>query len=195
MEIKKVQLTTAKIANTYANGRLDFEPFFKYLESFIENGTSSDDMIPLFALERIKEIEHLNGKLCKHNLNAYKDILQLIYSLSVSLIDTAPKRYWALTTALAEEAFYGTEAFFDLASHQLVEQEIQGKMRTGSLLTNQEKLFYTLIFERLYGFSSNENSSIVYHQLNDQGEIVDYYDLDIDFKFVEIKAKKNTACA
>ncbi|QRY58548.1 GAF domain-containing protein [Sphingobacterium siyangense] len=190
MEIKKVQLTTAKMANTYANGRLDFEPFFKYLESFIENGTSSDDMIPLFALERIKEIEHLNGKLCKHNLNAYKDILQLIYSLSVSLIDTAPKRYWALTTALAEEAFYGTEAFFDLANHQLVEQEIQGKMRTGSLLTNQEKLFYTLIFERLYGFSSNENSSIVYHQLNDQGEILDYYDLDIDFKFVEIKAKK-----
>ncbi|MGJ1536231.1 GAF domain-containing protein [Sphingobacterium multivorum] len=190
MEIKKVQLTTAKMANRYANGRLDFEPFFKYLESFIENGTSSDDMIPLFALERIKEIEHLNGKLCKHNLNAYKDILQLIYSLSVSLVDTAPKRYWALTTALAEEAFYGTEAFFNLTSHQLVEQEIQGKMRTGSLLTNQEKLFYTLIFERLYGFSSNENSSIVYHQLNDQGEIVDYYDLDIDFKFVEIKAKK-----
>jgi len=141
MEIKKVQLTTAKMANTYANGRLDFEPFFKYLESFIENGTSSDDMIPLFALERIKEIEHLNGKLCKHNLNAYKDILQLIYSLSVSLIDTAPKRYWALTTALAEEAFYGTEAFFDLANLQLVEQEIQGKLRTGSLLTNQEKLF------------------------------------------------------
>jgi hypothetical protein len=122
MEIKKVQLTTAKMANTYANGGLDFEPFFKYLESFIENGTSSDDMIPLFALERIKEIEHLNGKLCKHNLNAYKDILQLIYSLSVSLIDTTPKRYWALTTALAEEAFYGTEAFFDLANHQLVEK-------------------------------------------------------------------------
>lgn len=190
MEIKKVQLTTAKNANTYTNGRLDFEPFFKYLESFIENGTSSDEMIPLFALERIKEIEHLNGKLCKQNLNAYKDILQLIYSLSVSLIDTAPKRYWALTTALAEEAFYGTEAFFDLSSHQLVEQEMQGKMRAGSLLTNREKLFYTLIFDRLYGFSPNENSSIVYHHLNDQGEIIDYYDLDIDFKFVEIKAKK-----
>ncbi len=190
MEIKKVQLTTAKNANTYTNGRLDFEPFFKYLESFIENGTSSDEMIPLFALERIKELEHLNGKLCKQNLNAYKDILQLIYSLSVSLLDTAPKRYWALTTALAEEAFYGTEAFFDLSSHQLVEQEMQGKMRAGSLLTNQEKLFYTLIFDRLYGFSPNENSSIVYHHLNDQGEIIDYYDLDIDFKFVEIKAKK-----
>jgi hypothetical protein len=190
MEIKKVKLTTAKTADTYENGRLDFEPFFRYLESFIENGTSSDEMIPLFALERIKEIEHISGKLCKHNLNAYKDILQLIYSLSVSLIDTAPKRYWALTTALAEEAFYGTEAFFDLSGHQLVEQEIQGKMRAGSLLTNQEKLFYTLIFERLYGFSSNENSSIVYHHLNDQGEIIDYYDLDIDFKFVEIKAKK-----
>jgi len=109
MEIKKVQLSTTKSANTYTKNRLDFEPFFKYLESFIENGTPSDDMIPLFALERIKEIEHVNGKLCKHNLNAYKDILQLIYSLSVSLIDTDPKKYWALTTPLAEEAFYGTE--------------------------------------------------------------------------------------
>ncbi|WP_312340131.1 GAF domain-containing protein [Sphingobacterium sp.] len=190
MEIKKVQLSTAKSANTYTKNRLDFEPFFKYLESFIENGTPSDDMIPLFALERIKEIEYVSGKLCKHNLNAYKDILQLIYSLSVSLIDTDPKRYWALTTPLAEESFYGTEAFFDLCSQQLVEQDLQGKMRAGSLLTNQEKLFYTLIFERLYGFSSNEQISIVYHHLNDQGNIIDYYDLDIDFKFVEIKAKK-----
>lgn len=190
MEIKKVQLSTAKSDNTYTNNKLDFEPFFKYLESFIENGVPSDDMIPVFALERIKEIERVNGKLCNHNLSAYKDILQLIYSLSVSLIDTDPKRYWALTTPLAEEAFYGTEAFFDLCGAQLAEQEIQGKMRSGSLLTNQEKLCYNLIFERFYGFSSNEHISIVYHQLNDQGEIIDYYDLDIDCKFVEIKAKK-----
>ena len=190
MEIKKVQLSTAKSDNTYTNNKLDFEPFFKYLESFIENGVPSDDMIPVFALERIKEIERVNGKLCNHNLSAYKDILQLIYSLSVSLIDTDPKRYWALTTPLAEEAFYGTEAFFDLCGAQLAEQEIQGKMRAGSLLTNQEKLCYNLIFERFYGFSSNEHISIVYHQLNDQGEIIDYYDLDIDCKFVEIKAKK-----
>ena len=189
MEIKKVQLTTAKSATTYTSNKLDFEPFFKYLESFVENGTSSDDMIPLFALERIKEIEHINGKLCKHNLHAYKDILQLIYSLSVSLIDTAPKRYWALTTPLAEEAFYGTEAFFDICDARLVAQDVEGKMRAGNLLTNQEKLFYILIFERLYGFSSNERVSIVYHHLNDQDEIIDYYDLDIDFKFVEIKAK------
>jgi len=190
MEIKKVQLSTAKSDNTYTNNKLDFEPFFKYLESFIENGIPSDDMIPVFALERIKEIERVNGKICNHNLSAYKDILQLIYSLSVSLIDTDPKRYWALTTPLAEEAFYGTEAFFDLCGAQLAEQEIQGKMRAGSLLTNQEKLCYNLIFERFYGFSSNEHISIVYHQLNDQGEIIDYYDLDIDCKFVEIKAKK-----
>jgi hypothetical protein len=190
MEIKKVQLSTVKSDNTYTNNKLDFEPFFKYLESFIENGVPSDDMIPVFALERIKEIERFNGKLCNHNLSAYKDILQLIYSLSVSLIDTDPKRYWALTTPLAEEAFYGTEAFFDLCGAQLAEQEIQGKMRAGSLLTNQEKLCYNLIFERFYGFSSNEHISIVYHQLNDQGEIIDYYDLDIDCKFVEIKAKK-----
>ncbi len=190
MEIKKVQLSTVKSDNTYTNNKLDFEPFFKYLESFIENGVPSDDMIPVFALERIKEIERVNGKLCNHNLSAYKDILQLIYSLSVSLIDTDPKRYWALTTPLAEEAFYGTEAFFDLCGAQLAEQEIQGKMRAGSLLTNQEKLCYNLIFERFYGFSSNEHISIVYHQLNDQGEIIDYYDLDIDCKFVEIKAKK-----
>ncbi|WP_312789695.1 GAF domain-containing protein [Sphingobacterium sp.] len=190
MEIKKVQLSTAKSDNTYTNNKLDFEPFFKYLESFLENGIPSDDMIPVFALERIKEIERVNGKLCNHNLSAYKDILQLIYSLSVSLIDTDPKRYWALTTPLAEEAFYGTEAFFDLCGAQLAEQEIQGKMRAGSLLTNQEKLCYNLIFERFYGFSSNEHISIVYHQLNDQGEIIDYYDLDIDCKFVEIKAKK-----
>ncbi|WP_312185631.1 GAF domain-containing protein [Sphingobacterium sp.] len=190
MEIKKVQLSTAKSDNTYTNNKLDFEPFFKYLESFIENGIPSDDMIPVFALERIKEIERVNGKLCNHNLSAYKDILQLIYSLSVSLIDTDPKRYWALTTPLAEEAFYGTEAFFELCGAQLAEQEIQGKMRAGSLLTNQEKLCYNLIFERFYGFSSNEHISIVYHQLNDQGEIIDYYDLDIDCKFVEIKVKK-----
>lgn len=190
MEIRKVQLTKGKNTFYKLEKKLHFEPFFRYLESFTESGISSDDMIPLFALERIKEIEHVSGKLCKHNLSAYKDILQLIYSLSVSLIDTDPKRYWALATPLAEEAFYGTDAFFDLWKNRLEEQDIQDQLQNGEPLNNQEKLIYTLIFERLYGLPAKENNTIVYHHLNEKGEIIDYYDLTIDFKFVDIKPKK-----
>lgn len=190
MEIKKVKLTKATGTSYNIEKKLHFEPFFRYLESFTEHTGSADNMIPIFALERIREIEHVSGKLCKHNLTAYKDILQLIYSLSVSLIDTAPKRYWALATALAEETFYGTEAFFELWKNNLVEQDIQDQMLEGGILNNQEKLLYGLIFERLYGLHAKENNSIVYHHLNDQGEIIDYYDLTIDFRFVDIKPKK-----
>ncbi|WP_433901792.1 GAF domain-containing protein [Sphingobacterium puteale] len=190
MEIRKVQLTKGKSIIYKLEKKLHFEPFFRYLESFTESGISSDDMIPLFALERIKEIESVSGKLCKHNLSAYKDILQLIYSLSVSLIDTDPKRYWALATPLAEETFYGTDAFFDLWKNRLEEQDIPGQMQDGKTLSNQEKLIYALILERLYGLPAKENNTIVYHHLNEKGDIIDYYDLTIDFKFVDIKQKK-----
>ncbi|MDF2477990.1 MAG: hypothetical protein K0S24_3473 [Sphingobacterium sp.] len=190
MEIRKVQLTKGKSIIYKLEKKLHFEPFFRYLESFTESGISSDDMIPLFALERIKEIESDSGKLCKHNLSSYKDILQLIYSLSVSLIDTDPKRYWALATPLAEETFYGTDAFFDLWKNRLEEQDIPGQMQDGKTLSNQEKLIYALILERLYGLPAKENNTIVYHHLNEKGEIIDYYDLTIDFKFVDIKQKK-----
>lgn len=190
MEIRKVQLTKGKSIIYKLEKKLHFEPFFRYLESFTESGISSDDMIPLFALERIKEIESVSGKLCKHNLSAYKDISQLIYSLSVSLIDTDPKRYWALATPLAEETFYGTDAFFDLWKNRLEEQDIPGQMQDEKTLSNQEKLIYALILERLYGLPAKENNTIVYHHLNEKGEIIDYYDLTIDFKFVDIKQKK-----
>lgn len=190
MEIRKVQLTKGKSIIYKLEKKLHFEPFFRYLESFTESGISSDDMIPLFALERIKEIESVSGKLCKHNLSAYKDILQLIYSLSVSLIDTDPKRYWALATPLAEETFYGTDAFFDLWKNRLEEQDIPGQMQDGKTLSNQEKLIYAHILERLYGLPAKENNTIVYHHLNEKGDIIDYYDLTIDFKFVDIKQKK-----
>ncbi|ULT28539.1 hypothetical protein KUH03_19635 [Sphingobacterium sp. E70] len=50
---------------------------------------------------------------------------------------------------------------------------------------------YALIFERLYGLPAKENNTIVYYHLNEQGEIIDYYDLNIDFKFVDIKPKRN----
>lgn len=190
MEIRKVQLTKSKNTRYKREKKIHFEPFFRYLESFTESGVSSDEVIPLFALERIKEIEHVSGKLSKHNLSAYKDILQLIYSLSVSLIDTDPKRYWALATPLAEETFYGTNAFFDLWKNRLEEQDIQDQMQDGDNLNNQEKLVYALIFERLYGLPTKENNTIVYHHLNEKGEIIDYYDLNIDFKFVDIKPKK-----
>lgn len=190
MEIRKVQLTKSKNTRYKREKKNHFEPFFRYLESFTKSGVSSDDVIPLFALERIKEIEHVSGKLSKHNLSAYKDILQLIYSLSVSLIDTDPKRYWALATPLAEETFYGTNAFFDLWKNRLEEQDIQDQMQDGDNLNNQEKLVYALIFERLYGLPTKENNTIVYHHLNEKGEIIDYYDLNIDFKFVDIKPKK-----
>ncbi|WP_104384825.1 GAF domain-containing protein [Sphingobacterium sp. HMA12] len=190
MEIKKVHLTNDKKTLHKVEKKLHFESFFRYLESFTESGVSSDDMIPSFALERLREIEQVSGKLCMHNLSAYRDILQLIYSLSVSLIDTDPKRYWALATPLAEETFYGTEAFFDLWKNNLEEQDIQDQIQDGGILNNQEKLLYALIFERLYGLPAKENNTIVYHHLDEKGEIIDYYDLNIDFKFVDIKPKK-----
>ncbi len=190
MEIKNVQLTKSKGVVHNNERRLNFEPFFRYLESFTQNSAASDDMIPVLALERIKEIELVSGRLCKQNLNAYKDILQLIYSLSVSLIDTDPKKYWALATPLAEETFYGTEAFFELCSQRLAEQDIDDQIQGGDTLSNQEKMIYSLIFQRLYGLPTQENSSIVFHHLNTRGEIIDYYDLHIDFKFVDIKPRK-----
>jgi len=190
MEIKNIRLAKSESRLYNIEKKLHFEPFFRYLESFTEGDVSTDDMIPLFALERIREIEQVSGRLCKQNLSAYKDILQLIYSLSVSLIDTDPKRYWALATPLAEETFYGTEAFFELWKNELEEQDLRDQMQDGGILNNQEKLMYALIFERLYGLPAKENNTIVYYHLNEQGEIIDYYDLNIDFKFVDIKPKK-----
>jgi len=190
MEIKNIRLAKSESRLYNIEKKLHFEPFFRYLESFTEGDVSPDGMIPLFTLERIREIEQVSGRLCKQNLSAYKDILQLIYSLSVSLIDTAPKRYWALATPLAEETFYGTEAFFELWKNKLEEQDLQDQMQDGGILNNQEKLMYALIFERLYGLPAKENNTIVYYHLNEQGEIIDYYDLNIDFKFVDIKPKK-----
>ncbi|MEI2270549.1 GAF domain-containing protein [Sphingobacterium sp. ML3W] len=190
MEIKNIRLAKSESRLYNIEKKLHFEPFFRYLESFTEGDVSTDDMIPLFALERIREIEQVSGRLCKQNLSAYKDILQLIYSLSVSLIDTDPKRYWALATPLAEETFYGTEAFFGLWKNELEEQDLRDQMQDGGILNNQEKLMYALIFERLYGLPAKENNTIVYYHLNEQGEIIDYYDLNIDFKFVDIKPKK-----
>lgn len=191
MEIKNIRLVKRESRLYNIEKKLHFEPLFRYLESFTEGDVSTDDIIPIFALERIREIEQVSGRLCKQNLSAYKDILQLIYSLSVSLIDTDPKRYWALATPLAEETFYGTEAFFELWKNELEEQDLQDQMQDGGILNNQEKLMYALIFERLYGLPAKENNTIVYHQLNEQGEIIDYYDLNIDFKFVDIKPKKD----
>lgn len=72
-----------------------------------------------------------------------------------------------------------------------MEQDIQDQMQDDGVLDNQEKLIYSLIFERLYGLPAKENNSIVYHHVNDEGEIIDYYDLNIDFKFVDIKPKKD----
>jgi len=190
MEIKNIRLAKSESRLYNIEKKLHFEPFFRYLESFTEGDESTDDMIPLFTLERIREIEQVSGRLCKQNLSAYKDILQLIYSLSVSLIDTDPKRYWALATPLAEETFYGTEAFFELWKNELEEQDLRDQMQDGGILNNQEKLMYALIFERLYGLLAKENNTIVYYHLNEQGEIIDYYDLNIDFKFVDIKPKK-----
>jgi len=190
MEIKNIRLAKSESRLYNIEKKLHFEPFLRYLASFTEGDVSPDSMIPLFALERIREIEQASGRLCKQNLSAYKDILQLIYSLSVSLIDTDPKRYWALATPLAEETFYGTEAFFELWKNELEEQDLQDQMQDGGILNNQEKLMYALIFERLYGLPAKENNTIVYHHLNEQGEIIDYYDLNIDFRFVDIKPKK-----
>lgn len=142
-----------------------------------------------FVLQKLEAKQAEVGDITASNVEDYKDELSLIYSLLVPAIVDEKENLWGLGVPLTPTLFYGTDAFYTLLGGQkpgidICELETQVMQQQPP-----DRLIYTLILDRLYGFTGLHNNEMLINEVDPDSGLVKYSKVAIDGRFVEITAK------
>ncbi len=179
-----------------ANGAdivLTFRHFIIYLENRIRSEENVKKEFFTYVLKRFTDNVHLRSDLTLEEAVKYKEELTLIYSLMMPVIADEKESYWALSTPLAPQIFYGTTALYNLLRDDRT-GEIFCDIQEGTDWEEQKKqklqMVYSLVLNQLYHLDLSPRCEMV-HAIEDKVTgMPRYYRVNIDTRFVQIHPTK-----
>lgn len=163
-------------------GTLSLTPLVAYLQKILDKEGGRRHLLPWFGLEIIEGVSRSHGALNSSNMNAYEGVFEMVHALQEGL-HLEEDGLWALGYPIPHHAFYGTSAFYAFVASDARQVTVKG---TKPLLAPTEQLLYGVLLERFYGMP-NSNDKLLY-RINRDG-IDQYYELRVDFSFVNIEKK------
>lgn len=115
---------------------------------------------------------------------------ELIYTALSPIINDESQQFWALGTPLSGCFHYGTDAFYSVLMDQ-TSCSIRNDLDLPSRREMEKNLlssFYNIVLERFYNISLSGNQVIVNSIIDKNTHLLKYYRLNIDTRFLEIKA-------
>jgi len=169
---------------------LSLKPFMAHLRKREAEETTMKKGFFEFVLQKLEAKQAEVGDLSLANVDAYKDELSLLYSLLVPAIVDEKENLWGLGVPLTPTLFYGTDAFYEVLYGMNPDMEEACEFETQVMQQQSpSRIIYTLILERLYGFSGLNNNEMLINQVDPETGLIKYSKITIDGRFVEISAK------
>lgn len=180
MLLKNIQIENLQ-ESTLGTGDISLAPLAAYLQKILDSEGGRRHLLPWFGLEMIKGVEQAHGEMGESNLEPYEGVFEMIHSLQDGL-HLEEKGLWGLGYPIPHQAFYGTSEFYEFieSSARLVSED----KKTG--LPAIQQLLYGVILERFYEIPNSTNK-LLYKV--DQHGIDRYYELRVNFSFVDIQRK------
>lgn len=165
----------------FDTGNLSLQPLVTYLQKIVERGHSGQNLLPKFGLDLIKEIEQQHGSLEESTIEAYQGVFEMIHSMQEGL-RLGEEGLWALGYPIPQQTLYGTGGFFSFleSGAQLIPNEKKAD------IAPIQHLLYRVILERFYDVPG-KHDAILFR--TGQETIDRYYELQVDFSFVDIQRK------
>ena len=166
-------------------GTLSLEKLIQHLSSNSYGKQPQEKPLQKLSLQLIEQTEKQAGTLNDHNISAYREVLDMIHFLQHGLQEVEGS-YWGLGYPIPQEVFYGTDKFYELVASegQFVPREKQG------LIPPMMQLLYAVILERFYKVP-NSGKDLLFSVT--QAGVQHYYELQVDFRFVDIRSKSSLA--
>ena len=125
-----------------------------------------------------------------HEVSSYEEQLNLIFNTITPLITDETKLLWALSTPLRPELFFGTPAFYNLASCIDMNSVQCGLLHTNAF-SIKEKLqsIYSFILEELYEFPIINKYDMIVDMQADVPGLNKYFRLNVDNSFASVYPK------
>ena len=168
--------------------QLSFEPFINYIKQRVGNESKEKADYLQNAIERIEKAIAIKGPLSSENLTDYKAEFEIIYKFLVPPISSEEETLWGLGFPIKRTFFYGTSSFYDLMGQGLCSADLNLQPQT--MTDNKLRVPYYIIFKKLYGLHSLKEERIVRSFLDPEIGLNRYYQITIDDRFVDVRAKE-----
>ncbi|MEO6316583.1 MAG: GAF domain-containing protein [Chitinophagaceae bacterium] len=169
---------------------VSFKKFTDFLEEKVSSETSIRTHFFRFVLDKINAYPELAAGIPAAAVAKYEQVLELVSSIVFPLIEDEEQVLFGLTSGISPEAFYASNAF-----HRLFESRPEEENNVGTWLAKEsndelhQQMQYDLILQKVYGFALPQKKEMVRSFFNEQTGLYQYFRVNIDTRFVEVKLK------
>ncbi|MFD2286804.1 GAF domain-containing protein [Pedobacter petrophilus] len=189
MNTNVIQIHKNECVNAQVESYLSFRPLVEYLKQRLKTEKSVKSEFYRFLLEKIQKDEVLLSSISAKELVKYKDTLELIFTILTPLMDNEDDFFWALSTPVPNEIFFSTNAFYKFFKDHDPKNKVSKD--TDPVEKKQLKFVYNIILDRFYNFTSVLKNEIIYGHINEETKLTQYYNIQTNTKFVDIKYKNS----
>ncbi|MGY4386144.1 hypothetical protein ACVWYN_003194 [Pedobacter sp. UYP24] len=173
-----------------ADIKLSLNPFILYITKRAETEKTTKVNFYRYIIQQFSNFPELKDPISLENSNKYTELYELIYTALSPIINDENHQFWALGTPLSGCFHYGTDAFYNvLMDHS------NCSLRNDLSLPSKREMeknmlgaFYNIVLERFYNISMSGNHVIVNSIIDHHTQLLKYYRLNVDTRFLDIKA-------
>ncbi|MEO5591842.1 MAG: hypothetical protein ABIR15_18440, partial [Chitinophagaceae bacterium] len=168
-----------------------FKKFIDFLEEKVNTDTSVRSYFFRFVLDKIRSYPELIAGIPVTEAARYDEVLELVASIVFPLIEDENEILFGLTSGISPQVFYASNAF-----HRLFASSPNGNDSMASWMVKEnaqelhQQIQYDLILQKVYGFELPQKKEMVRSFFNSITGLYQYYRVNIDTRFVEVKLKK-----
>ncbi len=167
-----------------------FKKFIEFLEEKVHTDTSIRSHFFKFVLDKIRSYPELIKGIPVADAARYDEVLDLVASVVFPLIEDENDMLFGLTSGMSPQVFYASNAF-----HRLF--ELKPDIDKGNVSwtgkEDQKELHqqvqYDMILQKMYGFELPQKKEMIRSFLNPKTGLYQYFRVNIDTRFVEVKLK------
>jgi hypothetical protein len=173
-----------------ADIQLSLKPFIQFITQRADKEKSTKSNFYKYIIEQFNQFPELQYPIAIEDAGKYTALYELIYTALSPIINDEKQQFWALGTPLSGCFHYGTDAFYNVLMDQS-SCSIRNDLNLPSkreIERNMLTAFYNIILDRFYNISMNGNQVVVNSIVDKHTHLLKYYRLNVDTRFLEIKA-------
>jgi hypothetical protein len=173
-----------------ADIKLSLKPFMDYIVQRSKVEKTAKINFYNYILQQFNKYPELKFPIAFEDADKYTELYELIYTALSPIINDESQQFWALGTPLSGCFHYGTDAFYSVLMDQ-TSCSIRNDLDLPSRREMEKNLlssFYNIVLERFYNISLSGNQVIVNSIIDKNTHLLKYYRLNIDTRFLDIKA-------
>ncbi len=180
MFLDRIQLNTNIKPQPEQKATFSLAPFVCFLQAASSNNAASNT-IAQFLLDMATEVQQNYGTLNEGNIEHFTPLFDSVRFLHQP-IAKVESDVWAIGTALADDALYGTDSFAAMTNAGL--QPYTASYVHGEEFDFANRLLYMLLLERCYDIPKPSAPLLFTYE---KDGITQYVELAIDYTFVEVE--------